>query len=135
MATTRLTGKNLYVSFGGQDISADYRSLDTSEEQKLVDLTAGDDAAAVYGLSFKDGKASYKGLYDSATFSTIWAALAPGSEGDLVWGPEGNTTGKKIWTVNAIVQSRSKSIPFDGAIELSVEFQFSGGTPAESTVP
>lgn len=134
MATTRITGKSAVITFNGTDISADYRSFDVSEEVKLVDLTAGDDDAAVYGLAVKDGKASYKGLYDSGTFTTVWGAVASGTEGDLVWYPEGNTTGKPYYTVNAIVQSRSKSIPFDGAVEISVEFQFSGEIPAEATV-
>ncbi len=132
--TTRITGKNLVITFDGTDISADYRTFDTSEEIGLVDVTAGADDAASYAMTFSDGSATYKGLYNADNVSSILSVLDKGHSGDLVWYPEGNTSGKPVWSVPAIVKSRSISYPFDGVVEVTAEFQFNGAAPTISTV-
>lgn len=126
----RITGKDLYIAFGSMDLSTDFQTFDDSEEGKLVEVTAGDDANASYATTYKDGKASYKGLYDGATGagsgSAQWAAVAPHSSGTLTWGPKGTATGSPKFTVPVLVATRSASHPYAGAIEISVEFQFNG---------
>ena len=122
----RLSGKDLYLTFGSTVLDTDYQSFDPSEEGKQVEITAGDDANATYTATYKDGKASYKGLYDSSSGSTIWAAVAPNTSGTLTWGPRGTATGYQKHVVPAIVSSRAASYPFDGKIEISIEFQYNG---------
>lgn len=128
----RLTGKDLYVEFGGQDISGDFRTLEVSQEEDLEDVTAGSDAAHQYAAVRVDGRASFTGLYDDTNGETVWDAVAPGTSGILTWGAAGTAAGKPKSSVSAIVASRSMSIPYDGAIEISVEFQYNGAV-SEST--
>ena len=122
----RLSGKDLYVLLGSTDLSTDFQSFDPAEEGKQVEVTAGDDANASYAALYKDGKASYKGLYDSANGSTIWNAVAPNTASTLTWGPRGTATGYQKHSVPVLVSNRSASYPFAGVIEISIEFQYNG---------
>jgi len=131
----RMTGKALVVEFVTTDISGDYRTFEFTEDFQTVDLTAGPDTAMCYGTTFTDGKASFSGLYNTADIDNVWTATEKGTEGDLVWYPEGNEQGKPRYTVNAIVTSRGQNYPYDGAIELSIEFQFNGDTIEKDIVP
>lgn len=131
----RITGKDLYVSFGSMDLSTDFQELSTSEEANLVEVTAGDDADATYATSYKSGSASFKALYDGATGagsgSAQWAACAPASSGTLTWGPKGTASGYPKFTAPALVAKRDAAYPFAGAIEMTVDFTLNGAvTPS-----
>lgn len=122
----RLSGKDLYVSFAGTDISGDFRTLEINQEGIQEDITAGDDAANQYVAIRKDGNASFEALYDATNGTAHWAIMDVNTAGTLEWGEQGTASGKPKGTVIALVSSRSKSIPYDGAMELSFEFQFNG---------
>lgn len=126
----RITGKDLYIAFGSMDMSTDFQEFETSEEGKLVEVTAGDDANASYATTYKDGSASYKALYDGATGaasgSAVFAAVAPHSSGTLTWGPKGTASGNPKFTAPVLVSKRDAAHPYAGAMEVSVEFQFNG---------
>ena len=127
-ACARITGKDLYVEFDSVDLSGDFRGFDTTEEIGTVDLTAGDDTGKCYGTLHTDGKATFTSLYTSTAGagagSAAWAAVVPGTEGSLVWGERGTTTGYPRHHVTAFVISRARTHPYDGALESTVEFQF-----------
>lgn len=126
----RITGKDLYIAFGSMDMSTDYQQFDTSEEGKLVEVTAGDDANASYATTYKDGSASYTGVYDGATGaasgSAVFAAVAPHSSGTLTWGPKGTASGYPKFTVPVLVTKRETPHSFKDALRIDVEFQFNG---------
>ena len=124
--TDRITGKNTYIEFNSQALNADYRDFNPSEEIDTVEMSAGDDTNKCYTTSMIDGTASYTGLHDTTTAETILTACALGTASDLIWGWEGNASGKVSRTVNAIVTKIDhKSAPTD-AIEVNIEWQFSG---------
>lgn len=119
------TGKNLVVTFGGTALAGAFRSFSTTEEAGLVDASAGNDQARTYLKTLEDGTATLEVLaQDDST--AVWAAVKPGTSGSLVWGEEGSGTGQPRHTVNAIVSSRKKDMPYDDIVVLTAEFQFSG---------
>jgi len=119
------TGKNLSVSFGGTALAGAFRTFSTTEEAGLVDASAGNDQARTYLKTLEDGSATLEVLaQDDST--AVWAAIKPGTAGSLVWGEEGTGVGQPRHTVNAIVSSRKKDMPYDDVVVITAEFQFSG---------
>ena len=120
-----ITGKNLYIAFGGTVLDTDYRSFGSSEEMGLVDQSAGSDAARTYLTTLTDGTSSLTILIQ-ADDTTTWGAVAVGTEGTLEWGEEGTASGKPKHTVNAIVATREKSMEYADVVVADVSFQYSG---------
>jgi hypothetical protein len=121
------TGKALHVAFGATVLTGNQRTFSAEEEAGLVDASAGADAARSYLKTLEDGTATIEILGDDgAGGPTLWAAVRPGTTGNLVWGEEGNVAGQPRHTVAAIVSSRKKDMPFDDVVVYTVEFQFSG---------
>lgn len=122
------TGKNLYLAFDGTAVNADFREFSEDEEVGTVDASAGSDVARTYLTTLEDGTASLTLLLqeDGTAATDPWQLMDKGNEGTLEWGPEGTATGKPKHTVNAIVTSRGKSVPYDDVVEMTFNFQFSG---------
>lgn len=122
------TGNDLYLSFNGTVIHADFRTFSTSEQIDLVDASAGADVAKTYLTALEDGTASLTLLDQTGgtAATAAWQLMDKGTEGSLIWGPEGTATNKPKHYVNAIVSSRDRSMPYDNVVELTFEFQFSG---------
>lgn len=119
------TGKNLVVTFGGTALAGAFRTFSTTEEAGLVDASAGNDQARTYLKTLEDGTATLEVLsQDDST--AVWAAIRPGTAGSLVWGEEGSGTGQPRHTVNALVSSRQRDVPYDDVVVITAEFQFSG---------
>ena len=127
----RITGKDLYLIFASTVLDTDFQSWEYSDEMNLVEVTAGDDSAAAFAATYTNGKGSYKGLFDTTNGTAQWSAITNGTSGTIIWGPRGTASGYPKYTVPAICQSRTQSIPFAGAIELGFEFQFTAAvTPS-----
>lgn len=120
------TGAALYVALGGVVLSTDYREWEDEAEMGLVDASAGADTNVTYLETLLDGKATLKGLVQSGAANAVLAAMAPGSNGTLMWGPEGSSGGSQKYSVNAIVKSLKKKVPYKDVVEFETEFQFSG---------
>lgn len=120
----RPTGKNTSVVFGSTNMSADFQSWNVKDSMGLAEVTAGDDAAAVYASTYTKGGASWKGLFDDTSGTVLWAAVANGTEGTLTWGPLGTATGKPKYTVLAMVENREMNHPYADGIEITVDFVF-----------
>jgi hypothetical protein len=121
-----------YIKFGTTVLSTDMRAFDPEEEVGLVDGSAGSDAARTYLTTLKDGKATLE-LLAGTGGTALWAAVAPATSGTLEWGDEGTTAGKPKHTVNAIVQKRKRSTPYDDVVVYTVDFQFSGAAVTDGT--
>lgn len=126
------TGAALYAAFGGVVISGDFREWKDSGDYGLVDASAGADTHVTYLKTLGDGTASIKGLVQSGAANAVLAALAEGSEGTLLWGPEGSTGGKQKYSVNAFVKKLEKTIPYKDVVEYAADFQFSSATGVAS---
>lgn len=123
MATTRFTGKNLYVKFGSTVLSTHGRNFDVPHEQEQVDGTAGADDYRVFLNTVKNISASMEILMSSgAAGSAVIAALSTGTEGTLEWAPEGTASGKPKWGFAARVANASQALPYDDVAMLSIEW-------------
>lgn len=121
------TGRNLSVVFGSTTLSGNQRSFSVTEEAGLVDASAGADTARSYLKTLEDGTATVEILQDDgAGGPTLWAAVKPGTTGNLVWGEEGATATQPRHTVPAIVSNRKKDAPYDDVVVVTVEFQLNG---------
>lgn len=119
------TGSTLHLSFAGVTLSGDFRNFDPSEEIGLVDASAGADTNRTYLTTLKDGKATLEMVAQTGG-TALWAAVAPGSSGTLIWAEEGTATGKPKHSCLAIVMSRSRPVPYEDIDIINVEFQFNG---------
>jgi len=117
----RYSGKDLYVEFAGTDLSGDFRTLDVPESCTIIDASAGSDTYKDKLAGQTDATASLSMLHQAAG-TVLWDALAPTTEGTLIWAPEGTASAKPKHSATVIVSSRGKSIPYEGVVELSVDF-------------
>ena len=125
--TGRIAGTDLYVTFAGVVVNGDFTGFDPGSTAVVVPLPASNDTFT-YKVTTgrKDGKATLKSLFDPTGGTAAWQAMAEGSIGTLIWAELGTASAKPKSTCNrAIVSSRNKTIPFEGAVEFTVEFEFS----------
>lgn len=123
MATTRYTGKNLYVKFGSTVLTTSGRNFDVTHEQEQADGTAGADDYRVFLNTVKNIGASMEIVMSTgATGSAVIAAVQPGQEGTLEFAPVGTAAGNPKWGFAARVSNSSMAYPYDDAAILSVEW-------------
>ena len=125
-ASGRISGKNLYMTFGGVAIHGDFTSASVNQEDDQIDVTAGAETFHYFlSLARANGSVDFEAFYDGST-ETVWDALVPGASGTLIMAPKGTDSGNPTWTVNhALVHSRNSSIPFDNGLTISATFQLS----------
>lgn len=116
-----------YIKFGTTVLSVDMRNFQPDEEVGTVDQSSGNDTSRTYLTTLKDGKSSLEILLQPGG-TAVWAATAPGTAGTLEWGEEGTAIGKPKHSVNAIVKSRKRAMPYDGVVTATIDFQFSSAT-------
>jgi hypothetical protein len=123
----RYTGKDLYVEFqvgaNTHNLSADYRTLTVTEEIDLEDSSAGSDTHRNYLPTLADTTLELEFLDNTTNNAQFWTDLNPGVSGTLIWGPEGNSAGKTKYSVLCVVSSVEIKYPYDGVVEVTVEFQ------------
>lgn len=130
----KFSGSALYIEWvysgGTVVLSGQQRSVQLSPSIDLIDGTAGDDADKEYLNGPKDATVSYSGLMskigDSPTYTEVEEAVVEGVHGTLLFGPEGTTTASRKYTIPAIAQGPQINMPYDDAVEISVEFQKNG---------
>lgn len=120
------TGKNVYATYGGTLITGDQRSLSWDYSADSVDTTAGADNDKSSITTVKGVTISMTILDNSTAGSATRRALAVGGTGQLIWGPEGTTTGKPKYGCGVNLMSLSTEYPYDGEVEFDVEFERSG---------
>lgn len=123
--TTRISGKDVFVSFNGTDISGDITSVEFSEEVGVIELVAADDTF-VYKISNgkTNGSGSISALFDGTT-QTEWDAIVAGTSGTFIVAPRGtaSTYQQLLWT-SAFIRRRGATFPYDGAVEMSADIEF-----------
>ena len=129
-ASDRITGKNLKVLWvdgsGTLDISGDRRTFTPNLQQNTVEGAAGNDAATYAAATLKSYSASVMFLSEGTVGTAMLARIAEGLSGSLFWGEQGTTTGLPKWAFPALVSKVSPSIPYDGMIEISIDFAGQG---------
>lgn len=123
----RAAGTAAYISFKGTVISADYRKFEVDLSQDTVEKSAGSEASKSYIATLKDGTAKLTYAYVGTSGAAYTGLFALGEKGTLLWGPEGNATGKPKGGAEAIVVAHSKPMSYNELITRTVTFQFTGG--------
>lgn len=122
-----IAGRDLWVEFDGTVLSTDFRSFEQNQTTDTIEVTAGADAQKTYLFTVDDGTASLTMLYlAGSSGSAIYDAVENGTEGTLVWAPDGSSGNNAYYSVNAGVTERGVSHPYADVVELNVSWQFSG---------
>jgi hypothetical protein len=123
----RYVGKDLVVYWiitgGTVDLSADFRTLTTSEKVADVDATAGADTYAFHLPTFSDADTKLELLDNSSHASTYWGSIAPRLEGTLMWYPLGTASGKTYHKMAAYISGRDRKIPYADVVDITLAFQ------------
>ena len=124
----RFTGKNMYITLNGVVISADFQSVKVSRDAGKAEKTAGADTHASYIPTYLDTTVEVEVLKKSGAAGTsewglLVGQLGAGTDGTLVWIPEGNNLGKSTSTAIGFIESLETEFPFDDMVKLTVGFQ------------
>ena len=107
------------------NFNTDYRTFSYEPTVELLEETAGADASKQYIVSYKDGKASFAGLYQAGG-TTPFASCAEGQLGTLKVGWEGSAAGSVLQTIPAISMGVKTNTTYNGLVELSIDWQQNG---------
>lgn len=127
-------GKSVVVTFAGQAISGDGRSISYEESSETHDDTVFglDNRTKIAGLL--DGSGSFEALDTTGDWSLVWEAIQPGAAGTLVIWPEGAGSSFREVSFEAIVTNRSLELPYDDLGKFSMSFEINGAV-TEGTQP
>lgn len=133
MATYR--GRNVQVLFNAVDISGDGRSVSIEGTSDTLDTSAYGDTARTKIAGMTDGSASFEGLDTTGDWSGAWNELVPGALATLLIRPEGPGGTLRQISAQALVTSRSLSMPYDDLATISVSFEITGAVTETNTQP
>jgi len=123
----KISGKNLYVAFGSTVLSSTQRSFDVTEVLEQADSTAGADEYRNFVNTVKSIEATMEiVMSDGTAGSALRAAIYNGAQGTLVWGAEGNATGRPRKGFYATVVDASESYPYDDVVVMKTKFTMAG---------
>ena len=121
------TGDAAYIEFAGIELNTDYRNFDGDRSIDKSETTAGADTDKSYLPTIRDGTFSMTFVQDnSASGTAVVGVLYEGSEGTLIWGPEGTATGKPKYSCVAFVESLSTPLKYNEATMRDATFQKNG---------
>ena len=120
-------GDAAYIEFAGIELNTDYRNFDGDRSIDKSETTAGADTDKSYLPTIRDGTFKMTFVQDnSASGTAVVGTLYEGSEGTLIWGPEGTATGKPKYSCVAFVESLSTPLKYNEATMRDVTFQKNG---------
>jgi hypothetical protein len=121
---TVLTGKDFYLEFDGQSFAADILSFDDGLSLEQVEATTVGDSVRRYLSTRYNVEPKVKILLATdATGQAIRAKCKVGTEGLLIWGPEGSATGKPKWGIECRVVSAPIIREYDAEVEIEVRWK------------
>lgn len=124
----KVEGNLTHVSFGGVSLMVTGREFSVDRGLNTAESTAGEDEYDNYIGTTKTITASLKMVMPvmSDGGAAIWAKLEEGTEDDLIYGFEGNSSGKPKEGFRArVVKNNSKSSYKDVAM-IDIEWQMAG---------
>lgn len=111
-------GKNMVLTSSGNTV-AHLTNLSYEETTALADATAMGDTQADYEAGIKDGTFTASGWYDPAD-STAQGTLRSGSVLNLIFYPNGNSSGNPSFTQTAVdIETFTVTAVKDAVIEFS----------------
>ena len=118
-----LTGKGLYIKFGGTVLNTDYRTFGHSRGIDKVDGSAGADTFKTYLTTLKDGSITCAIIAQASDTSTR-GTLVPGTGGSLEYGLEGTASGKQKAIYTAVfVENANVSASYNDLIVVDITWQ------------
>ena len=132
----RHTGKNMYITYNGTVLSADYQTVTVKREFGKAEKTAGADSHASYIPTYGDTSVELEVLKKGGTAGTTeWGvlvgALGTSTDGTLIWAPEGTASGKPKTTATGFIESLETEYPFDDIVKVTITFQCNA-TPSDT---
>jgi len=125
----RIVGDQLQVVWqtGGTvvRIDGDQTTFDVTWNSQSADVTAAIDGGVEEKPTIQELSYSISSFYDSAQ-GTAWLNVTPGTQGTLLFGPQGTASGNPKGGSRAFVTAKSPSIPFNDGVVQSVEFRGQG---------
>lgn len=125
MAKSARSGHVVYIEFGGVAIDTDFRSFDPGIDSVETDATAGADALES-SHQIRETVAPTGQFLIETTETALLAKLEQGVTGNLIWGPEGNTTGMPKWGIEARIKKSNIAFSHDGEQVIDVEWVNTG---------
>lgn len=130
-ASERLTGTNLVVQFihsgGTAVLSGDSRTFDVTRDSEMADATAANDGGTYSKYLREVNSASLNSLFiGTAGAANIGSATVRGTEGTVLYGPNGTATGEPKGGFPAVVKAGNVSFPYDGMATLTVDWNGQG---------
>ena len=124
----RHTGKNMYITYNGTVLSADYQTLTVKDEFGKAEKSAGADAHASYIPTYGDTSVELEvlkkgGTAGTAEWGVLSGALGTSTDGTLIWAPEGTASGKPKTTATGFIESLETEYPFDDVVKVTITFQ------------
>lgn len=127
--TTEFTGKDLVLSWiysgGTVAMNADYRSVTWAPAVDMVDTTAGADTTRTRIATIIDATATVN-LVAQTDGTALRTALAAGTGGTLIIGPEGTATNKRKISMPAICAGATYEFPYADVVTISATFNANG---------
>ena len=127
----KYSGKNLFVSFGGNEIKGTFRSFEVTNAQNEADATAGDDDYQNYVATNKAIEATMEVLLHTSAGggSVLMQNIGiVGTEGTLLFGPEGSSTAMPKGGFNARLKTLDTTSPYDDMVAASLAWSITEGT-------
>ena len=122
-------GSALYLEWvhaaGTTVLNADFKDWNYSPSIDYVEDTAGADTHKHYQPGLKSGQASLNFIHQAGG-SVILNALKEGTEGTLIWGPEGTAAGKPKKSMAAICGGAVTTQPYADVVSVAVTWQQNG---------
>src|SRR5512139_2745862 len=124
---TAFSGSAMYLAWvytgGTIALNTDFRQFDWTPTLSLIDSTAGSDSFREYITGIGEGGDISLSMVLQTGSTALISALARGTNGTLLYGPEGTATNKPKSTIPAISKGPSYSQPYDDIVEFKVSFQ------------
>ena len=121
------SGSALYFTWiypsGTINFSGDYRTLTDNVEGNIIDASAGSDPYTVPIAGIQNGKVTLT-YVDQAGGTTNMYACDFGTQGTIIYGPEGTATGKPKRTIPAMALGWSKNMQYTNVPEITVNWQY-----------
>lgn len=105
----KVNTNNAFLSFNGIDVSGLWTdTIDKESSANTEEATSGSNSTHVERVvGLLDNTMTFVLIVDDALWSTYRSVLVEGALGDVIYGPEGNATGKPKFACSMIVESVS----------------------------
>jgi len=131
-ASQRYVGKDLVVHFiysgGTVTLSGDQTAMNVNMVTGSADVSAGNDVYRQRIPTLTDNNADMTSFSIGANGTATWGVLSNGTQGTLVYYPQGTASGLPKGGFPAFIANKNHAYPFEGGVTLNVTFMGQGGT-------